>query len=58
MVLKAQTTTLDYIRAEKDVQKRYILERTNKAEIRPEEQSKKAESCKENLWNEIHLKGP
>ena len=38
--------------------KRYIVERTTKAEIRPEEQSEKAESCRENLWNEIQLKGP
>ena len=38
--------------------KRYIVEWTNKAEIRPEEQSEKAESCRENLWNEIQLKGP
>ena len=38
--------------------KRYIVERTNKAEMRPEEQSEKAESCRENLWNEIQLKGP
>ena len=30
--------------------KRYIVERTNKAELRPEEQSEKAESCRENLW--------
>ena len=36
----------------------YIVERTNKAEIRPEDQSEKAESCQENLWNEIQLKGP
>ena len=28
--------------------KRYIVERTNKAEIRPEEQSEKAENCQEN----------
>ena len=36
-----------------------VVERTNKAEIRPEEQSEKAElSCRENLWNEIQLKGP
>ena len=35
-----------------------IVERTNKAEIRPEEQSEKTESCLENLWNEIQLKGP
>ena len=38
--------------------KRYIVGRTNKAEIRPEEQSEKAESCRENLWNETQLKGP
>ena len=38
--------------------KRHIIERTNKAEIRPEEQSEKSESCRENLWNEIQLKGP
>ena len=37
--------------------KRYIVERTNKAEIRPEEQTEKAESCGENLCNEIQLKG-
>ena len=36
--------------------KRYIVERTNKAEIRPEEQSEKAKSCLENLWNKIQLK--
>ena len=38
--------------------KRYIAEKTNKAEIRPEEQSEKVESCWENLCNEIQLKGP
>ena len=38
--------------------KRYIVERANKAELRPEEQSEKVESCRENLWNEIRLKGP
>ena len=38
--------------------KRCIAERTNKAEIRPEEQSEKAESCRENLRNQIQLKGP
>ena len=32
--------------------KRYIVERTNKAETRPEEQSEKAESRRENLCNE------
>ena len=39
--------------------KRYniIVERTNKAEIRPEEQSENAASCWENLWNEIQLEG-
>ena len=37
---------------------RYRVERTNKAEIRPEEQRKKAESCLEKLWDEIQLKGP
>ena len=35
---------------------RYIVERTNMAEIRPKEQSEKTESCRENLWNEIQLK--
>ena len=49
---------MDYIRAKETFKKRYIVERTNKAEIRPEEQSEKAESCEENLWNEIQLKGP
>ena len=38
--------------------KRDIAERTNKAEIRLEEQSEKAESCLENLWNKIQSKGP
>ena len=38
--------------------KRYMVERTDKAEIRPEKQSEKAESCWENLWNEIQLEGP
>ena len=38
--------------------KRYIVDRTNKAEIRLKEQSEKTESCQENLWNEIQLKGP
>ena len=38
--------------------KRYIVERTNKAEIRLGEQSEKTESCPDNLWNEILLKGP
>ena len=38
--------------------KRYIVERNNKAEIRPEQESEEAESCRENLWNEIQLNGP
>ena len=38
--------------------KRYIVERTNKAEIRTEEQGEKAENYRENFWNEIQLKGP
>ena len=35
---------------------RYIMQRTSKAEIRPEELSEKAESRWKNLWNEIQLK--
>ena len=38
--------------------KRYIAQRTDKAIIRPEEQSEKAQSGRENLWTEIQLKGP
>ena len=34
--------TKDYIRAEGDVHKENVVERTNKAEIRPEEQSERA----------------
>ena len=34
-----------------------IVGRTNKAEIRPEEQIEKAESCWENLLKKILLKG-
>ena len=49
---------MDYIRAEGDFRKKYIVETTNKVEIRPEEQSEKAESCRDNLWNKIQLKGP
>ena len=36
----------------------YIVERGSKTETRPEEQSEKAESSRENLLNEIQLKGP
>ena len=46
---------MDYIRAEGDFIKRYVVERTSKVEIRPEEKSQKMESCRENLWNEIQL---
>ena len=38
--------------------KRYLVERTKKAGIRPEEQSEKVESCRENLWNDMQLKEP
>ena len=38
--------------------KRHKVERIIEAEIRPEEQSEKRESCGENLLNEIRLKGP
>ena len=38
--------------------KKHVVNMTNKAEIRPEEQIEKAECCKENLWNKIQLKGP
>ena len=43
---------MDYIRAEGDFPKEiYTVDRTNKAETRPEEQSEKAESCRKNFWN-------
>ena len=48
----------DYIRAEGDFHEEIHVEKTNKSEIRPKEESEKAESCRENLWNEIQLKGP
>ena len=54
-MLLAESTTEDYIKA---IIQRCIVERTNRVEIRPEEQSEKAENCWENLWNEIQLKGP
>ena len=38
--------------------KRYIVERTNKAKIRLEEQSENTESCRENLLNKMQVKGP
>ena len=37
--------------------KKYVIERTNKAQIGPEAQSEKVESCQENTWNKIQLKG-
>ena len=36
--------------------KRYTVERASGAETIPEGQSEKAESCRENLWNEMQLK--
>ena len=33
----------------------YIVERGSKTETRPEEQSEKEESWRENLWNGIQL---
>ena len=38
--------------------KRDIVERTNKTDIRPKEQSEKAGSLWENVWNKIQSKGP
>ena len=38
--------------------KKYTVESTSKAEIKLGEQSEKAESRREHLWNEIQLKGP
>ena len=58
-MISAQSTTRYYVRAEELFHKEiYIVKKTNKEEIRPEEQSVKTESCRENLWNEIQLKGP
>ena len=51
LVFWAQLTTADYISAS-------LVERTNKAEIRWEEQSEKAENRWKGLLNEIQLKGP
>ena len=44
-------------RFRKKCRKRYIVERTNKTEIRLGEQSEKAELCREDLWTEIQVKG-
>ena len=38
--------------------KRCIVERTDTAKMTADEQSEKEESCRENLWNKIQLKGP
>ena len=38
--------------------KRDIVPKTSKADIKAEEQGQKTESFRENLWNEIQLKGP
>ena len=38
--------------------KRYVVERTSEAGIRPEEQSEGKKKCRENLWNEIQSIGP
>ena len=37
---------------------RCIVERAGKAELSQEEQSENVESYRENVWNEIQLKGP
>ena len=37
--------------------KKYTVDMTHQAELRPKEQSKNVESCRENLRNEIQLKG-
>ena len=49
---------LDYIRLRETFITSYIVERINKAELRPEEQNEKAKGCREKLWNKIQLKGP
>ena len=58
MGVSIQSAISDLSGLKKTLIKRYIVERTNKAEIRPEEQSQKTESCWKNFWNEIQLKGP
>ena len=45
---KAQSTTKDYFRAEGDFHNEIYIERTNKAETRPEEESEIVGSCREN----------
>ena len=59
LMFLAQSTTRYYITAEGDFDKEICtVERTNKAEIRPEEQSERTENCREKLCIEIQLKGP
>ena len=58
MVLLAQSTTRVISGLKETLMKRHIIERTKKAEIRSEEQSEKTDSCRENLWNQIQVKGP
>ena len=52
-----QSTTKDYVRTEGDFHKRYIVERTNEAEIRLEEQSEKTESRRRIFWMKHGWKG-
>ena len=47
MVFWAQATTGDYVRLKENFIQRYIVERTDKAETRPEEQSEKTELSEE-----------
>ena len=47
MVFWAQATTGDYVRLKDTFIQRYINERTDKAETRPEEQSEKIELSEE-----------
>ena len=56
-MLKAQSTTEITSGLKEIFIRRYMVERTNKAEIRLLKQSEKTESFRENLWNGIHLKG-
>ena len=46
------------LRLKENFIKRHIVQRTNRAEIRPEEQGENTEICQENSCNEIQLKGP
>ena len=50
--------TLDLPNHLRRLLERYIVEGTNKAEIRLGEQCENMESCREILWNEIQVKGP